>query len=146
MVLVVVVALVVGGEAWALWPATTWPRTFCAPVVRVVGADARAIVTSRAANENLAFTPAEHKMIAALQADIVLAEAAAPTAQLRLELRNYMKQLHGIYTSPFGKLRWSVGKVNSLRQHRRALAKVRSDVPRYRERHSRHLHLIECLG
>ena len=102
MVLVVVVALVVGGEAWALWPATTWPRAFCAPVVRVVGADARAIVTSRAANENLAFTPAEHKMIAALQADIVLAEAAAPTAQLRLELRNYMKQLHGIYTSMNG--------------------------------------------
>ncbi len=102
MVLVVVVALVVGGAAWALWPATTWPRTFCAPVVRVVGADARAIVTSRAANENLAITPAEHKMVAALQADIVLAEAAAPTAQLRTELRNYMKQLHGIYTSMNG--------------------------------------------
>ena len=102
MVLVVVVALVVGGAAWALWPATTWPRAFCAPVVRVVGADARAIVTYRAANENLAITPAEHKMVAALQADIVLAEAAAPTAQLRLELRNYVEQLHGIYTSMNG--------------------------------------------
>ena len=83
VVLVVVVALVVGGEAWALWPATTWPRAFCAPVVRVVGADARAIVTSRAANENLAITPAEHKMVAALQADIPCNEAPVVECKCR---------------------------------------------------------------
>lgn len=99
MVLVVVVALVVGGATWALWPATTWPRAFCAPVVRVVGTDARAIVTYKATNENLPITPAEQKMVAALRADIDLAEAAAPTEQLRLELLNYVEQLHGIYAS-----------------------------------------------
>jgi hypothetical protein len=99
LVLVVVVALVVGGAAWALWPATTWPRAFCVPVVRVVGADARAIVIYQMHNEHLPITPAEHKMVATLRADIVLAEEAAPTAQLRMELHNYVEQLHGIYTS-----------------------------------------------
>ena len=101
LVLVVVVALVVGAVAWALWPATTWPRAFCAPVVRVVGADARAIVTDQMRNEHLPITPAEHKMVDTLRADIALAEKAAPTAQLRMELRNYVEQLHGIYTSMY---------------------------------------------
>ena len=93
MVLVAVIALVIGGAAWALWPATVWPRAFCAPVVRVVGADARAIVTYQAANENLPLTPAEHKMVDTLRADIVLAEAVAPTTQLRRELRIYHSRL-----------------------------------------------------
>lgn len=99
VVLVAVIALVIGGAAWALWPATVWPRAFCAPVVRVVGADARAIATYQAHYENLPITPAKHKMVATLRADIVLAEAAAPTSQLRSELRNYVEQLHGIYKS-----------------------------------------------
>ena len=67
--------------------------------MRVVGADARTIINYRAHNETVAITPAEHKMVATLRADIVLAEKAAPTAQLRSELRNYLERLHGIYTS-----------------------------------------------
>lgn len=99
LVLVVLVVLVVGGMAWTLWPATVWPQAFCAPVVRVVGVDARALVTYQAHNENLPITPAEHKIVATLREDIVLAEEAAPTAQLQTELRNYAEQLHGIYAS-----------------------------------------------
>lgn len=63
LVFVVVVVLVVGGATWAQWPSTVWPRAFCAPVVRVVAADARAIVTYQTNNENLPITPAEHKML-----------------------------------------------------------------------------------
>ncbi len=93
IVLIAVVALVIGGVAWALWPATTWPRAFCAPVVRVVGADADAIAIYMSHNEPVAITPAEHKMVATLRADIVLAEAAAPTSQLRTELSLYHSRL-----------------------------------------------------
>lgn len=97
--LVVGVAIAAAGVAWATWPAATWPRAFCAPVVRVIGADARAIVTYQAQNENTPITPAEHKLVATLRADIVLAEAVAPTAQLRSEIRNHVVQLHGAYAS-----------------------------------------------
>lgn len=93
LVLAVVVGLVVGGAAVALWPATTWPRAFCAPVVRVVGADARAIVTYQVANENSPLTPAEHQMVSTLRSDIGLAAAVAPTTQLRTELRLYYSRL-----------------------------------------------------
>lgn len=95
LVFVVVVVLVVGGATWAQWPSTVWPRAFCAPVVRVVAADARAIVTYQTNNENLPITPAEHKMFATLRADIGLAVAVAPTTQLQMELRLYYSRLNG---------------------------------------------------
>ena len=88
-----VIALVVGGAAWVLWPATTWPRAFCTPVVRVVGADVDTIAAYMSHNEPVAITPAEHKMVVTLRADIVLARAAAPTRQLRTELNLYHSRL-----------------------------------------------------
>lgn len=92
-ILIAVVVAIVGGAAWALWPDKTWPRAFCAPVVRVIGADADAIAIYMSHNEPVAITPAEHKMVATLRTDIGLAEATAPTSQLRTELNAYLSRL-----------------------------------------------------
>lgn len=92
MVLVVVVGLVVGGAAWALWPATTWPRAFCAPVERVVGADAVAISKSFSHPEPT-LTNAQQDQVARLMYDVTLASGTAPTAQLQSELNRYLAEL-----------------------------------------------------
>ena len=83
-----------GAIAWALWPATSWPASFCKPVVRVVGGDAKAIVAvvqdqSLSANVNAPVTSAERALVALVTRDISLADAHAPTAQLRHELTDY---------------------------------------------------------
>ena len=90
--LVAVVALIIGGVAWALWPATTWPRAFCAPVVRVVGADADAIAKSFSHPEST-LTVAQEDEVDTLLYDVTLAVGAAPTAQLRAELNRYRAEL-----------------------------------------------------
>ena len=92
LVLVVVVILVVGGATWALWPATTWPRAFCAPVERVVGADTVAISKSFSHPEPT-LTKAQEDQVTRLMYDLTLAVGSAPTAQLRAELNRYIVEL-----------------------------------------------------
>lgn len=92
--LLCVLALVIGGAAWALWPATKWPRAFCAPVVRVVGADVNPIAISFS-NPRLPLTAAERQMVVRLRSDVQRAAAAAPTSQLHAELDRYLSALRG---------------------------------------------------
>ncbi len=92
MALVAVVALVIGGVAWALWPATTWPRTFCDPVERVIGADAGAI-TKSFGHSGSRLSVAQEFQVDKLMYDITLAVGAAPTTQLRAELNRYRAEL-----------------------------------------------------
>jgi hypothetical protein len=92
VVLIAVVALVIGGAAWAFWPAAKWPQSFCAPVVRVVGGDADAISMSFSHPER-SLTVAQDDQLNKLMYDITLAVGAAPTAQLRAELNNYLTEL-----------------------------------------------------
>ena len=99
VILIAVTALLVGGVAWALWPATSWPRALCAPVVRVFDADARALAVYQVQNKSGVVTPTEYKLISTLRADVVLAEAAAPSSQLRSELHTYAEHLHGAHLS-----------------------------------------------
>ena len=99
--LVIVLVLVVGGVAWAIWPATTWPRAFCAPVVRVVGTDARTIVVDTGGSGwklAPASIPGAQAAVARLRADIELAKANAPTSQLRKELGVYFARLRNDQT------------------------------------------------
>ncbi|HUZ39949.1 MAG TPA: hypothetical protein VMU68_00955 [Acidimicrobiales bacterium] len=92
IVVAAVAAFVIGGAAWALWPATKWPQVFCAPVVRVVGADAVPIAKSFSHPEPT-LTATQEDEVATLAHDVQLAEAAAPTAQLRAELNRYLAEL-----------------------------------------------------
>jgi hypothetical protein len=92
ILLIAVVALVIGGVAWAVWPATTWPRAFCAPVERVVGADADAIAKSFSHPEPT-LTVTQEDQVNKLMYDLTLAVGAAPTAQLRAELNRYLAEL-----------------------------------------------------
>lgn len=92
VVLVVVLALVVGGVAWALWPATKWPQSFCAPVTRVVGTDAIAMMNvdqHYGWQRPVASDPGGPAKVATLRADVLLAKSKAPTSQLRAELSTY---------------------------------------------------------
>jgi hypothetical protein len=92
IVLVVILVLVAGGAVWALWPPTTWPSTFCAPVVRVVGADVDPIAISFS-HPKPVLTVAQRKMVITLRNDVGLAAASAPTAHLRSELNHYFLEL-----------------------------------------------------
>jgi|GEM_PF-3353972 len=92
IIVVVLVAIVIGGAAWALWPATKWPRAFCAPVERVVGADADAIAKSFSHPEPT-FSVAQDHQLNKLMYDLTLAVGAAPTVQLRTELNDYLAEL-----------------------------------------------------
>ncbi|MBW4079307.1 MAG: hypothetical protein HIU84_12525 [Acidobacteria bacterium] len=92
IVVVALVAIVIGGAAWALWPATKWPHAFCTPVVRVVGVDADAIARSFSHPEPT-LTVAQEDQVNKLMYDVTLAEGAAPTAQLRAELNRYLAEL-----------------------------------------------------
>ena len=95
-VLVAVLVLAVGGATWALWPATRWPRAFYAPISRVVGADATAIVVEVEHNgwqRPVAAVPGAQAKVNRLRGDIIGAEASAPTSPLRGELVTYLSQL-----------------------------------------------------
>jgi hypothetical protein len=92
LVVVVFVALVVAGTAWAIWPATKWPQSFCAPIVRVIGADANPISVSFTHAEPT-LTTAQEGLLNKLMYDLTLAEGAAPTAQLQTELHRYVAEL-----------------------------------------------------
>ncbi|MGB8197446.1 MAG: hypothetical protein WCF25_10625 [Acidimicrobiales bacterium] len=89
---VVVLVLVVGGVAWALWPATNWPTSFCAPVNRVVGVDAKAIAVNFAHPE-LTLTATQQDQVDKMVYDITLALGSVPTTQLRNELEAYRAEL-----------------------------------------------------
>lgn len=89
---VAVVVAIVGGVAWAFWPATKWPQAFCAPVERVIGADADPIARSFSHSEPT-LTVAQEDRVNTLMYDITLALGAAPTAQLRTELQRYLAEL-----------------------------------------------------
>lgn len=102
--LVVPALAAAGAIAWALWPATSWPASFCRPVVRVVGSDADAIAAvvhgqSLSANESAPVTSADRALAALLARDISLADAHAPTAQLRNELTHYGRRLANVRTT-----------------------------------------------
>ena len=92
---IVVSALAAAGAiAWALWPATSWPASFCQPVVRVVGGDADAIAVvihdqGLSANGNVPLSSGGRSLAALAAHDISLADAHAPTAQLHHELTDY---------------------------------------------------------
>jgi hypothetical protein len=92
--LLVAVVAVVSAVTWVLWPTTSWPRTFCAPVARVVGADVNRLDVSLS-HPRPAFTAAQATMVATLRHDVRLSEAAAPTPRLRVELATYLAQLRG---------------------------------------------------
>jgi hypothetical protein len=92
LVVVALVVIVIGGAAWALWPATKWPHAFCAPVERVVRADANAIARSFSHPEPT-LTVAQEDQVNKLMYDVTLAVGAAPTAQLRAELNRYLADL-----------------------------------------------------
>lgn len=98
IVVVAVVALVIGGATWALWPATKWHLSFCAPVVRVVGADAVAIAKSFSHPAPTLAAP-QVDQVATLAHDVQLAEATAPTAQLRAELNRYLAELGAVLST-----------------------------------------------
>ncbi|MGH3733922.1 MAG: hypothetical protein ACRDVC_11240 [Acidimicrobiales bacterium] len=87
--------------AWIAWPATSWPSTFCNPVVRVVGKDADAVtiyVSKHHFNYNqLVKTTTPASMYDALLGDVTVATRQAPTEQLRRELTHYAFELN---TSP----------------------------------------------
>ena len=85
-------AIVIGGAAWAFWPTTKWPRSFCAPVVRAVSADADAISISLS-HPAPTLTITQQNQVATLLHDVRLADVNAPTAQLQLELNRYLAQL-----------------------------------------------------
>jgi hypothetical protein len=108
LVLAAVAALVVGVIVWAMWPATSWPRAFCAPVVRVIGTDTSALTyqlqnkNGVVTNKSGITTPTEHRMLSTLRADVVLGEADAPTSLLRSELLNYAQHLQGAQRSVSG--------------------------------------------
>lgn len=96
LVPLVVLVFVVVGVAWAIWPAATWHRSFCAPVVRVVGSDTVPIVSDSANSgwkRSPATIPGAQAAVARLRADIKLAKANAPTSQLRTELTTYLFRL-----------------------------------------------------
>jgi len=97
-IIVIVLALVVAGAAWALWPATKWPSAFCIPVVRVVGVDADTIAKSFS-HPSASLTAKQVDQVATLLHDVQLAEANAPTAQLRSELNRYIAELSGKLTN-----------------------------------------------
>ena len=93
-----------GAITWALWPATSWPASFCKPVVRVVGGDVNAIAAvvhaqSMSSNVNAPVTSAERSLVALVTRDISLANAHAPTAQLRHELTVYGGRLEKARTT-----------------------------------------------
>lgn len=92
LVLVSLVVVVAGIATWALWPGTKWPQSFCGPVVRVVGSDADAIAKSFS-HPKPTLTAAQEDQVATLAHDVQLAEAAAPTTQLRAELNRYLAEL-----------------------------------------------------
>jgi hypothetical protein len=92
IILIVILALVIGGAVWALWPATKWPRVFCAPVVRVVRDDADPLAISLS-HPGTVLTATQRQMVATLRRDVRLAEATAPTSQLRAELNFYLLEL-----------------------------------------------------
>lgn len=98
-IIVLVLALVVAGMAWALWPATRWPSAFCVPVVKVAGADADAIANSFTHHPSPALTTTQLEMVATLRADVRRAEVNAPTSQLRTELNRYLTELNGKLTN-----------------------------------------------
>ena len=87
-----VVAIVIGGAAWALWPAAKWPQAFCAPVTRMMGTDADAVAKSFS-HRSSTLTVTQVDRVATLFHDAQLAEANAPTAQLRAELNRYLVEL-----------------------------------------------------
>ncbi len=88
-------ALVVGGVVWALWPATTWHRSFCAPVERTLLADPREItvIMNHDGIQMIAASPRAQAAVATLRADIILAQSHAPTVQLRAEFGVYLSQV-----------------------------------------------------
>ena len=92
LVVVALVVIVIGGAAWALWPATKWPQAFCTPIERVVGADADAIARSFSHPEPT-LTVAQEDQVNKLMYDVTLAVSAVPTAQLRAELNRYLAKL-----------------------------------------------------
>jgi hypothetical protein len=92
LVLAGAVLAILGVVAWALWPSTAWPRAFCAPVVRVVGADANAIAVNFSHPMNR-LTAAQEVQVNKLMYDINLAVGSAPTVQLRSELNRYLAEL-----------------------------------------------------
>jgi len=88
----VISAFLIGGAAWAIWPTTRWPRSFCAPVVRVVSADADAISISLS-HPAPSLTSTQQNQVATLLHDVRLSDVNAPTAQLQSELNRYLAQL-----------------------------------------------------
>lgn len=97
-IIAIVLVLVVAGAAWALWPSTKWPSAFCVPVVRVVGADADPIAKSFS-HPSPTLTAKQMDQVATLMHDVQLAEANAPTAQLRAELHRYLAELGGVLST-----------------------------------------------
>jgi hypothetical protein len=97
-VALVLLVVAVAGATWLLWPATTWPRAFCAPVVRVIGTDANPISTGFSHYEPTLSTTQEGQ-VNKLMYDITLARGNAPTAQLRNELDHYLAGLGGVLTT-----------------------------------------------
>jgi hypothetical protein len=89
---VALVAIVIGGVAWAIWPATTWPQSFCAPIERVVGTDADVIARSFSHPEPT-LTAAQDDQVHKLRYDITLAVSVAPNADLHAELIRYRSEL-----------------------------------------------------
>jgi len=89
---IALVVVVIGGVTWALWPATRWPQSFCAPIVRVVGTDADAIAVSFG-HPGTTLTATEDDQVDKLMYDITLALGAAPNASLQAELIRYRSQL-----------------------------------------------------
>ncbi len=98
-IIAIVLALVVAGTTWALWPAKRWPGAFCVPVVKVVGVDANAIVISFSRHPSPVLTAAQIDLVATLRADVRRAAINAPTSQLRTELIRYLSELNGKLTN-----------------------------------------------
>jgi hypothetical protein len=95
---VAVLAVVIAVVAWALWPATTWPAAFCAPVDRVVGTDATAIARSFGRPEPT-LTVTQEDQVNKLTYDLTLAAGHAPTDQLSTELYEYLAELGGVLST-----------------------------------------------
>ena len=99
---------IAGGTAWALWP-SSYPASFCKPIVRVVGNDANAFVRYETVRQreilasdkgeldarlyNHPLTARQRDLVEHLVTDARDAERYAPSTRLQDELRRYVTLL-----------------------------------------------------
>jgi hypothetical protein len=89
-IIVGAVIAIAAASVWAAWPSPRWPAAFCAPVSRLVGADAEATLAIPYTD---ALTGPTRATVNRLVADAALSARRPPTSELGRRLREYATDL-----------------------------------------------------